>query len=82
MEKSIEDMEELNDVVDRDDFEEFKRTIEKDDYLPIEILGKTVSSFFSFLVSFDCLRFVFFVFFVFLCFIFLSKIQRKFHWDK
>eukprot|EP00008_Paramoeba_atlantica_P011745 CAMPEP_0201484788 /NCGR_PEP_ID=MMETSP0151_2-20130828/8953_1 /ASSEMBLY_ACC=CAM_ASM_000257 /TAXON_ID=200890 /ORGANISM="Paramoeba atlantica, Strain 621/1 / CCAP 1560/9" /LENGTH=58 /DNA_ID=CAMNT_0047868617 /DNA_START=112 /DNA_END=285 /DNA_ORIENTATION=+ len=33
-------MEELNRDVDRDNFEEFKRRIEEDDGLPIEILGK------------------------------------------
>ena len=36
-------MQKLIQDVDRDNFEEFKRRIEEDDGLPIEILGKTVS---------------------------------------
>ena len=36
-------MEKLNRDVDEDNFEEFKRRIEEDDGLPIEILGKEVS---------------------------------------
>ena len=36
-------MEKLNQDVDQDNFEEFKRRIEEDDGLPIEMIGKTVS---------------------------------------
>ena len=41
--KLIPGMEQLNRDVDLNDFEQFKRRIEGDDGLPIEILGQTVS---------------------------------------
>ena len=41
--KLIPGMEQLNRDVNLDDFEQFKRRIEGDDGLPIEILGQTVS---------------------------------------
>ena len=69
--EKFQDMEDLNQVVDQDDFEKFKRRIE-DDGLLIEIIGKTVSFLFRFL----CLLFdLFFLICIpwFLCFIVFQK---------